>query len=175
MNRMALSGRALFGALVLSVCYGSVKAMAFSPASPPPTRLARGDQIPPFEAEGLDGVRHRVDYSSGSATVLLFFQSSCPKCQRMIPVWNRAHQQRPKGVQVYGLMLDQEPPGFFTTTPVAFPVLRAGRTPAERQALAQSFKVHTVPLTVRVLRGGRVDDVAEGLLDPIRAGELFVP
>jgi len=145
-------------------------------ASPSPApRLAKGDVVPAFDAEGVDGVVRRVSYPAGSATVLLFFLSSCPKCQRMIPLWNRAYEQRPKGVAVYAVMLDQEPLGFFTLTPVSFPVLRAGRTPAERQALAQTFKVQTVPLTTRILRGGRVDDVAEGFVDAVRLGDFFVP
>jgi thiol-disulfide isomerase/thioredoxin len=147
---------------------------AASPQASPPPPLRTGDVVPAFAAEGVDGVVRRVDYSAAPATVLLFFNSGCPKCQRMIPVWNRAYEQRPRGVEVYGVMLDQEPPGFFTRVAVSFPVLRGGRTPAERKALVDGFKVHGVPLTLRVLRGGRVDDVAEGVIDPIRLGSFFV-
>jgi hypothetical protein len=54
--------------------------------------------------------------------------------------------------------------------PVAFPVvLTPGR------ALNDMFKVHHVPMTVRVGPGGRVEDVGQGILDPIRLGEIFRP
>jgi hypothetical protein len=35
--------------------------------------------------------------------------------------------------------------------------------------------VNRAPLTLRVGDGGKVDDVALGLVDPIRLGELFAP
>jgi thiol-disulfide isomerase/thioredoxin len=161
---------------VAALAASSVVASAPPPQSPSPgDGLTKGDQVAPFEAEGVDGVRRRVDYSKGSATVLLFFQSGCPKCRQMLPIWNRVVDQRPKGIEVYGVMLDQEPPGFFTMIPVSFPVLRAGSNPAERKALADAFKVHGVPLTVRLRRGGLVEDVQTGPVDLVRLGDFFRP
>jgi hypothetical protein len=66
--------------------------------------------------------------------------------------------------------MDQEPPGFFTAMPIAFPVVRSpGR------AFLQALNVQRAPLTLRVGSGGRVEDVGLGLIDPIRLGELFRP
>jgi hypothetical protein len=42
----------------------------------------------------------------------------------MIPEWNRAYEKRGKGVEIVGVIIDQEPPGWFQTMPVAFPVVR---------------------------------------------------
>jgi hypothetical protein len=138
--------------------------------------LAKGETVPPFEAEGIDGASRRVEYPKGSATVLLFFLSGCPTCHKMIPLWNSAYERRPRDLKVFAVMLDQEPPGFFMATPVLFPVLRApGRTAAERKAFSESFKIQRVPVTLRVGSGGRVEDVAQGPVDPIRLGELFRP
>jgi len=136
-------------------------------APPEPPQLAPGEVVPPFDAEGVDGVMHHVAYGK-QPTVLLFFLSSCPHCQKQIPEWNRAYERRPPGVNVLGVMLDREPPGFFDALPVSFPVLRSpGRE------LTQKFKVNRVPLTVRVGPGGKVEDVGSGPTDPIRLGELF--
>ena len=106
----------------------------------------------------------------GILTVLLFFLSSCPTCHRMLPEWNRAFERRPRGLNVVAVMLDREPPGWFTVNPVAFPVVRSpGRE------FLDAYRVHRVPVTVRVGAGGKVTDVGRGLLDPIRLGELFRP
>jgi thiol-disulfide isomerase/thioredoxin len=147
-------------------------APAQSPDAPRP--LAKGDTVAAFQGERLDGALRRVGFEQ--ETVVLFFLSSCPTCHRMIPLWNSAYERRPKGLDVVAVMLDQEPPGFFMATPISFPVVRApGRTPLEKRAFAESYKVHRVPITARIGPGGKVEDVGVGLLDPIRVGELFRP
>lgn len=141
-----------------------------SPSASPIQLLARGETVEPFAAEGLDGTMNHISYPKGSSTVLLFFLSSCPTCHRMIPEWNRAYDRRPKGLQVVGVLMDREPPGFFMATPVSFPVVRS-----PGKALREAFKVARVPLTLRVGPGGKVADVAMGVIDPIRLGEFFRP
>jgi hypothetical protein len=129
-----------------------------------------GDVFPAFDAESVNGGVHRVEFPKGSRTVLLFFLSSCSVCHKMIPEWNRAYERRPKTLQVFGVLLDREPPGFFAVTPLAFPVLRA----PSREFL-QARKISRVPVTLRVGQGGKVEDVAVGIVDPIRLGEIFRP
>ncbi len=141
-----------------------------APAPTPPPAPAVGDIVPPFDAEALDGSIKHVAFPPGSRTVLLFFLSGCPTCHRMIPEWNRAFQRRPQGIEVVGIMMDKEPPGFFMATPISFPVLRA---PAPD--FARKLKVNKVPATLRVVAGGKVEDSGSGLLDPIRLGEIFRP
>jgi thiol-disulfide isomerase/thioredoxin len=140
------------------------------PSSAPAVLLAKGDPVQPFDAENLDGSMTRVDFPKGKTTLLLFFLSSCPTCHRMIPEWNRAYERRPPSLQVLGVMMDHEPPGFFAAKPIAFPVVRA-----PGKGLREAFKIDRVPLVVRVGPGGKVQDVAMGLVDPIRVGELFRP
>ena len=158
--------------LCLAAFAGS--ALAAPPPRPtptPPPVLSPGDTVPPFEAEGLDGETHSVTFPPGHDTVLLFFMSSCPACHRMIPEWNREYEKRPAGLQVIGVLLDQEPPGFFMAMPISFPVLR---TPG-RELTQGKYKVYRVPTTLRVAPGGVVDGVGQGQLDGIRLGELFRP
>ena len=88
----------------------------------------------------------------------------------MIPEWNRAVERQSKGVRVYGIILDQEPPGFFSAMPVSFPVLRApGRS------FLESIKVFRTPTALRVGPRGLIEDVQVGIVDAIRVGELFRP
>jgi hypothetical protein len=139
-------------------------------ASPAPSPLLPGDVVAPFEAARLDGSMQRVDYPKGKNTLILFFLSSCPVCHRMIPLWNEFYARRPKDLQVVGVVLDHEPPGFFNAMPIAFPLVRS-----PGPSLHQMFKLRHVPYMVRVAAGGRVDGVSEGITDQIKLGELFRP
>ena len=144
-----------------------------SPADAPPPAaqaLQVGEAVSAFDAEGIDGEVKHITFPKGSTTVLLFFLSGCPVCHRMIPEWNSAFERKPKGLQVVGVLMDKEPPGFFMATPITFPVVRA---PAGD--FRNRFKIQRVPMTLRVAAGGRVEDVALGQIDPIRLGEVFRP
>jgi hypothetical protein len=165
----------LFPQLIPSLILALVLAAPASAQAPavrpsPAPLLVVGEIVPSFDAQRLDGTSEHVDYPKGSATVLLFFLSSCPSCHKMIPEWNRVYARRPKGLRVLAVLLDKEPPGFFMATPISFPVVRSPGGDFSR-----TFKLHQVPLTVRVAAGGKVQDVGVGQLDPIRLGEIFRP
>jgi hypothetical protein len=159
--------------LLASVTFeGSARAQAATPTTPasPPASLAPGDVVIPFDAVGVDGVSRHVDFPKGSRTVVLFFLSSCPVCHKMLPVWTDYYQRKPKTLNVVGVMLDSPPPGFFNAMPIGFPVVR---TPGPE--LNRAYKVQHVPMTIRVGPGGKVEDVGEGVLDPIKLGQIFRP
>jgi hypothetical protein len=156
----------LAGALLAAS--GNPQSIPDAPASAPPSAPSVGDVIPIFSADGVDGSTQLVDFPRGSSTVLLFFLSGCPSCHKMIPEWNSAFERRPPRLRVVGVLMDQEPPGFFTAVQIAFPVVRSpGRE------FLKSLKVNRAPLTLRISQGGKIDDLALGVIDPIRLGELF--
>jgi peroxiredoxin len=161
MNRRFASG-ALAGVLALGAAQG-----AYADA---PAPVAPGYLVPEFTAQAVDGSTRRVAYPKGSATVLLFFLSSCPTCHKMLPEWNRAYQRRPKNVNVVGVLLDRAPPGFFEAYPVAFPVVHS-----PSRVFLQSYKVSLTPTTLRVAPGGKVENHGVGVLDPITLGGYFRP
>ena len=148
----------------------TVPSLADGPSPAPPELLKIGDVVVPFDAEGIDGEIRHVVFLKGSTTLLLFFLSGCPICHRMIPEWNRAFERKTKSLQVIGVLMDKEPPGFFMATPISFPVLRA-----PGGDFTKRFKIQRVPMSLRVASGGRVQDVAVGQIDPIRLGEVFRP
>src|SRR5262245_48267485 len=120
---------------VAAACLLASRASAQAPSASPvePVGLVKGDKVQPFDATAIDGTLTHVSFKS--STVVIFFLSSCPHCQHMIPLWNSAYARRPKGLEVVAVMLDQEAPGFFETMHVEFPVVRApGETFAERRA-----------------------------------------
>ena len=155
------------GAAVMTLAWAAAGETDVPSPSPSPAQMATGDVIPPFDAEGVDGVMRHVSFGK-QPTILLFFLSSCPHCQKQIPDWNRAFERRPPGVNVLGVMLDHEPPGFFVALPVSFPVVYA-----PSREFSRTLKITRVPLTARVGLGGKVEDVGSGPTDPIRLGELF--
>ena len=138
-------------------------------ATPAP-QLAVGDQVPGFDAQALDGTTRHVAFAKGQETVLLFFLAGCPACHKMIPEWNRAYEHKPKGLIVYGVLLNQEPPGYFMATQLSFPVLRA-----PGGEFSKTYKLFRVPTTLRVGAGGRVEDVGVGQIEGLRLGEIFRP
>ena len=150
--------------VALSAARVSAQATA-APVSP-----SKGDVMPAFETLGIDGKPAKIEFPKGSKTVLLFFLSGCPTCHKMIPEWNRAYERKAKDLKVVGVIMDQEPPGFWGTMPIAFPVIRSpGR------AFLSGVNVNRAPLTLRVGAGGQIDDLALGIVDPIRLGQLFAP
>ena len=161
-------------------CSTFVLLAALGSALPPPAAAQKladlnqhptlGDTLPALDTKAIDGSAKRVEYPKGTTTVLLFFSSSCPVCHRMIPEWNRSYEKRGAGLQVVGVIVDQEPPGWFQTMPIAFPVVRI--PPGD---FAQAHNIRRVPLTLRVASGGKIEDLGLGVLDPIRLGELFRP
>jgi hypothetical protein len=139
-----------------------------SPTPPALTGPATGDVIPSFDAPGLALTPYHVSFPKGSKTVLIFFQASCPHCQRMIPVWNHAFERKPAGLTVMGVVMDDPPPGFLEALHIGFPVLHSPGRPFLRD-----IKVSSVPVTVRVGEGGKVMDVILGETNGLRVGELF--
>jgi peroxiredoxin len=165
MNRLTLASLCL---LVLGV--GASPGSAETPATAQALAPSPGDVIPAFDAQRIDGSIEHISFPKGSKTVLLFFLSGCPTCHKMIPEWNRAFERKASDIKVIGVIMDQEPLGFFDTMPIKFPVVR----PPGREFL-KTLKVNRAPTTLRVSAGGAVDDVGLGLLDPIRLGQLFKP
>jgi len=157
-------------ALVTTAVAVSALAQGAPPAPTPPSSPAKGDVVAAFETTTIDGKPQSVSFPKGSRTVLLFFLSGCPVCHKMIPEWNRAYERRPKELRVIGVLMDQEPPGFWSAVSIQFPVLRApGRE------FLRTLNVNRAPLTLRVVEGGKVEDLGLGVIDPIRLGELFRP
>ena len=172
MSRPLLSGRRILAAVAASLLTAAAAGAQALPAAPaaPPQAPSKGDVVPAFESMTIQGQPRKVEFAKGSRTVLLFFLSSCPHCHKMIPEWNRAYDRRPQGLEVVGVIMDQEPPGFWSTLSVVFPVVRA----PGREFLRQ-LNVNRAPLALRVAEGGRIADLALGETDPIRLGEIFRP
>jgi thiol-disulfide isomerase/thioredoxin len=152
---------------------GASRAADPAPAAPPPKAIpAAGDVIPSFDTLMVDGTPKSVSFKKGP-TVLLFFSPSCPHCHKMIPKWNQAYKDRKPGVEVYGVMIDKEHPGFFMMMPIDFPILRFYEKPG--RAFMDTIKVHNVPAMIRVGAEGKVEDVALGEVDGMRLNQLFKP
>jgi hypothetical protein len=163
----------LNGLIVVALMAFAVAAAAQTPAQTAtatrPPMLSPGDHVPEFDTTDLAGATKHVVYPKGRVTVLLFFMSSCHVCHGMIPEWNRAYERRASNVDILGVMVDEAPAAFLATLNIEFPIVHA------RADLRDRFKVYQVPQTMRVLDGGRVEDLSLGHIDAMRLGELVRP
>lgn len=162
------------GLVVAAVMSFAALAAAETPATQTatatrPPMLSPGDRVPEFDTTDLTGAAKQVHYPKGRVTVLLFFMSSCHVCHGMIPEWNRAYERRASNVDILGVMVDEAPAAFLATLNIVFPIVHA------RADLRDRFKVYQVPQTMRVLDGGRVEDLSLGHIDAMRLGELVRP
>jgi thiol-disulfide isomerase/thioredoxin len=80
-------------------------------ATPPPLPIMmKGDVLDPIHTRGLNDVDYTVDFpKNGPTTVVMFFLSTCPHCQAMLPHWNEAFEKKHKDLKVVGIMLDRAP------------------------------------------------------------------
>jgi thiol-disulfide isomerase/thioredoxin len=170
MSRLPHPSLGILIAVSVALLASAAGAQPLAPAGSPPASPSKGDVVPVFETLGIDGKAVKVDFPRGSKTVLVFFLSGCPSCHKMIPEWNRAYERRAKDLRILGVIMDQEPPGFWSSLAIAFPVLRA-----PGQQFLRSLNINRAPLTLRVAEGGKIEDLALGVVDPIRLGELFAP
>ena len=151
------------------------------PSPPAPPRPTVGDVVPDMDLIGVDGKAQKVAFPKGKKTVLLFFLSGCGHCLKMIPEWNTAYRAKKASPDVYGIMMDVEPPDFFKVVPVEFPVLRAPGAvrmgnPAVLREFREKLKLASFPVMMRVGPGGKVEDVLQGEIhDRMRLGQIFAP
>ena len=163
-SRRTVTGAAVVWTLLVPAAWPA------NQAETPPPRPAVGDVVAPFDAQAVSGTPTHIAYGNDSVTVLLFFLSSCPTCHKMIPEWNAVYARRSKNVRIVGVLMDQEPPGFFETMSITFPVVRA----PSRDWL-KTYKVYNAPTMIRIGAGGKVQDVTVGWVDRMRVGEMFRP
>jgi hypothetical protein len=157
-----IRGAVLGCVTLLVIPHGRVEALL---AADQPTP---GQTIPTFGALDTDGNPVEVSFPDGSTTVLLFFASGCSTCHDTIPEWNHAYDRKPARTRVLGIILDQEPPGFWQVMKVRFPVVRAPDS-------IRKLHLGQVPATLRVGAGGRIHDAVSGIVGRARLAELFMP
>jgi thiol-disulfide isomerase/thioredoxin len=153
----------------LGALLGAQAAPTTAPADRTPI-MTKGDVLDPIQTRGLNDIEYWVEFpKKGPTTVVLFFLSTCPHCQAMLPYWNEAFEKKPKDLKVVGVMLDEGSPGFFALYKISFPVLKG----VEPRPLSRRLKLSRVPLTARVQPGGLVEDVMFGEPDPARIQQIF--
>ncbi|NIL99823.1 MAG: redoxin family protein [Gammaproteobacteria bacterium] len=74
----------------------------------PSTLIGRGDRVPDFVLEGLDGSRVRLSDLAGRAVVLNFWATWCPPCRREMPLLDAVHAEYARrGLSVVGVAVGE--------------------------------------------------------------------
>lgn len=159
MNRRTLCLAVGLGfTLLLAACSHSGKA-----------RLHKGDTVPAFTTVDVGGRPLQVSFPENRRTIILVFLASCSVCERQVPLWTEAFATRPPHTDVVAILVDQEPPGYWTDHPLPFTIVR---TPS-REFLHEQYHLHSAPSMLRVGPNGRVEDIQVGLASNARIHEIF--
>jgi peroxiredoxin len=168
----------LVGCVALAVC---VIALAWQNlslkrrlASPPHAddqlpKLVAGDVVLPFDLWTPEGQSVRVAFDgSEERTLLLVFSSTCPACERNMPVWNELLAgERSPGVRVLGIQTDLAAGAAPHADGPRCPIYSAGP-----RAAPPFDRLPYVPATVVLDRAGRVRSAWFGILDATQQAEL---
>lgn len=94
--------------------------------------------------------------------LLLYYQSTCPACERNLPAWRRLLEERPSGLSAVAVGLE-EPVTALGYAREGLPGALAVR-PAERARAVRLMGVASVPTTQLVGGGGRLRWSRSGVL-----------
>ncbi len=130
--------------------------------------VAVGDKAPSFKLGSVDG-KSTVDLSSytDKPTLLVFWASWCPHCQRELPVLQKIYNDlSPKGVNVVGVSVDQvsaDAGGFLKNHAITFPNAYAGSDRAQR--VLATYGITGIPTVYVLDKGGTVKERYSGEID----------
>ncbi|MBS1959752.1 MAG: TlpA family protein disulfide reductase [Bdellovibrionales bacterium] len=113
-----------------------------------PVELAEGAELPNFTMTRLDGTKVQVDDLKNKVSMLNFWATWCEACMEEMPSIVKLHEAyAPKGFEILGLNVDEDPPKAVPPTiqkfGMKFPIFMD-----PTNALTELFDVHAIPLTV---------------------------
>lgn len=141
------------------------QALADSLRDIPADALTEGEMLEPPTLVDDPGEIRTVEFGGEfSRTLLLVFSSTCPACEKTLPIWSEVIPEYldSPGLQVIGIQLDRpapgEDPGAMMTEAFPFPVL--GITTDGHEALK---RIPFIPAAILVDRSGTVEKAWYGV------------
>ncbi|MGH8031476.1 MAG: TlpA family protein disulfide reductase [Luteimonas sp.] len=153
----------------------ALRALRASAATPPAgvAIAERGQPVPPFVLDDLDGQRVALPAAYAGRPVLInLWASWCAPCVREMPELQRFHAaQGDTGTQVVGIALDDRAAvlDFLARVPVAYPILRDAAGPADAGVRLGNVK-GVLPYSLLLAANGtllkeRIGPFADGEID----------
>ncbi len=136
-----------------------------------PKVLASGDRLPSLAALRLDGSETTLSFSPNRAeTLLLVFTTTCPVCEKNAEAWISLYERFHKEFKILGVAVDdvEAAAEYSARLGLPYPVL----VPSDVASFPKDYRVPAVPTTIRLDRGGRVEDVWTGLLTDAQIDDL---
>ena len=143
-----------------------------------PEKTNNAWELEPFELEGLDGKKHRLDEWKGKVIILNFWASWCAPCQYEIQDLVKLQKgYGEKGLQVIGIGIDEarKLANVKRTLEINYPVLVADPIRSTRLLSRWGNDRQIVPYTVVIDRDGTIRYIHRGQLTPDVFGEFVFP
>jgi peroxiredoxin len=117
-----------------------------------------GREAPDFALHAVNGNNVRLSEHRGDVVVLSFWGSRCGQCRMQLAALDKSFKTyHSAGLQVFGVNVDDDQAGaleFAHTQKVGFPLLLD-----PQKAVARTYVVDHLPMTVLIDRGGAVRQV----------------
>lgn len=127
-------------------------------AIPALSDVAVGDKAPDFKLDSLDGKTIKLSDYTNKPTLLVFWVSWCPHCQREVPVIQKVYTDlKGKGMNVVGVNVDEElddAKTFVKDNKVTFP--NAQGLSDEGRKVLDTYAVEGVPTIFIIDKTGKV-------------------
>src|SRR5579885_2706598 len=134
--------------------------------------LVRGDRVPDFELQDLDGNPMRLSQFRGHPVIVDFWATWCPPCRKQIPELNQLYSRfhKTRGLVIIGVACDtiqgdgiREVAPFVRKFKIIYPILLAS------EPVVNTLGVEAIPTTLFIAPDGRLVQKVMGAGKP---GEL---
>jgi len=125
--------------------------------------LTPGDRVEDVRAVSLNGDEVRLSYSdSAKKYLLLVFSTTCPHCEKNIPIWSEITRDNQDKCNYVGISTSslEDTRKFVSMKSISFPTVSV----ANDTSLGRKYKIVGLPLTILLTRLGVVEKVWMGEL-----------
>ena len=160
--------------IILLVAWGALSLLKanIAPREGTPLQLKVGATIPDLTLRRVDGSTFKISESQARIVLINFWATWCEACMEEMPSLVKLHAKyRDKGVEIYGVNLDEDPAKAIASTTKEFGIQFISFLDHEGK-LSDAFDVHAIPLTITLNRSRKILEIKAGDRDWVESEYL---